>query len=135
MRREATCVTRCRRLNSVVIAVVALTLGHAQPIAVADPVERLAVRQVKPLLTLAVERGEAHGILNGAGADYVQRRFEVTTPIEIDVQRLHSLPQRGCGRLEVTTRQRAVLENGARHDQTLSYQVSFCRDGRFPQKH
>ena len=40
---------------------------------------------------------------------------------------------RGCGRLEVTTRQRDVLENGTRHDEVLTYQLSFCSDGRFPE--
>ena len=57
-----------------------------------------------------------------------------TTPIEIDVATLHALPQPGCARLEVTTRQRDVLEQGKRADQELRWQVSFCRDGSFPEK-
>ena len=76
----------------------------------------------------------AHGVLTGPGADYVRRRFDATTPIEIDVATLHALPQPGCARLEVTTRQRDVLEQGKRADQELRWQVSFCRDGSFPEK-
>jgi hypothetical protein len=62
------------------------------------------------------------------------RRFDATAPIEIDVATLHALPQPGCARLEVTTRQRDVLEQGKRADQELRWQVSFCRDGSFPEK-
>ena len=64
----------------------------------------------------------------------VQRRFDTTSPIEIDVRRLRALPQAGCGRLEVTTRQRAVLVAGQRQDQELVYQLSYCADGRFPEE-
>ena len=86
-----------------------------------------------PLLALAAERA-ARTAFTGPGADYVRRRFDATTPIEIDVATLHALPQPGCARLEVTTRQRDVLEQGKRADQELRWQVSFCRDGSFPEK-
>lgn len=115
-----------------------LALGHtvagAQAAPSATATERIAVTEIRPLLRLAAERGEAHGVLSGPGADYVRRRFDAATPIEIDVRRLHPLPQAGCGRLEVTTHQRGVLENGTRHDQELVYQISFCSDGRFPER-
>lgn len=100
----------------------------------AQPTLRIPVSEIKPLLALAAERGAAHGVLTGPGADYVRRRFDATTPIEIDVSTLHALPQPGCARLEVTTRQRDVLEQGKRADQELRWQVSFCRDGSFPEK-
>lgn len=111
-----------------------LVIGQVQSAPAATPAERLTVTEIKPLLRLAAEHGEAHGILSGPGADYVRRRFDATTPIEIEVRRLHPLPQPGCGRLEVTTHQRAVLENGSRHDQKLAYELSFCSNGRFPEK-
>ena len=100
----------------------------------AQTTQRIPVTEIKPLLALAAERGVAHGVLTGPGADYVRRRFDATAPIEIDVQTLHALPQPGCARLEVTTRQRDVLEQGKRADQELRWQVSFCRDGSFPEK-
>jgi hypothetical protein len=34
----------------------------------------------------------------------------------------------------VTTRQKDVLEKAKRGDKELVYQVSYCRDGRFPEK-
>ena len=102
--------------------------GHAQT------TPRIPVSEIKPLLALAAVRGVAHGVLTGPGADYMRRRFDATTPIEIDVQTLHALPQPGCARLEVTTLQRDVLEQGKRSDQELRGQVSFCRDGSFPEK-
>lgn len=100
----------------------------------AQTTQSIPVTAIKPLLALAAERGAAHGVLTGPGADYMRRRFDATAPIEIDVSTLHALPQAGCARLEVTTRQRDVLEQGKRADQELRWQVSFCRDGSFPEK-
>ena len=100
----------------------------------AQTTQRIPVSEIKPLLRLAAERGAAHGVLTGPGADYVRRRFDATAPIEIDVQTLHALPRPGCARLEVTTRQRDVLELGKRGDQELRWQISFCRDGSFAEK-
>ena len=115
------------------LAAVALGALVAMP-SQAQTTQRIPVTEIKPLLALAAERGAAHGLLTGPGADYMRRRFDATTPIEIDVQTLHALPQPGCARLEVTTRQRDVLEHGKRSDQELRWQVSFCRDGSFPEK-
>ena len=112
-------------------ATACMTVMSASP---ASAVERIAVTEIKPLLMRAAERGEAHGVLTGTGAVYLQRRFDTTSPIEVDVKRLRALPQIGCGRLEVTTRQRAVLVNGNRADQELTYQLNFCADGRFPEE-
>jgi len=100
----------------------------------AQTTQRIPVTEIKPLLAIAAERGAAHGVLTGPGADYMRRRFDANTPIEIDVSTLDALPQPGCARLEVTTRQRDVLEQGKRVDQELRWQVSFCRDGSFPEK-
>ena len=91
------------------------------------------VSEIKPLLKLAIERGSARGVIVGEAATYVRQKFDSSTPIEIDVRSLHALPQPGCSRLEVTTRQKDVLENGKRADKELTYQVSYCRDGRFPE--
>ena len=122
-------VARCRH----VLAAVALGALVAMP-SQAQTTQRIPVTEIKPLLTLAAERGAAHGVLTGPGADYMRRRFDATAPIEIDVATLHALPQPGCARLEVTTRQRDVLQQGKRADQELRWQVSFCRDGSFPEK-
>ncbi len=120
--------TRRRALAAGLLAAWLATPLHAQT------TQRIAVTEIKPLLALAAERGAAHGVLTGPGADYVRRRFDATTPIEIDVRTLHALPQPGCARLEVTTRQRGVLEHGKRGDQELQWQISFCSDGSFPEK-
>ena len=119
---------RRHALAAVLLGALLAMPGHAQT------TQRIPVTEIKPLLTLAAARGEAHGVLTGPGADYVRRRFEATAPIEIDVRALHALPQPGCARLEVTTRQRDVLEHGKRGDQELQWQISFCRDGSFPEK-
>lgn len=119
--------------RQVALAVVALGALLAMP-SHAQTTQRIVVTEIKPLLALAAERGAAHGVLTGPGAEYMRRRFDATAPIEIDVATLHALPQPGCARLEVTTRQRDVLEQGKRADQELRWQVSFCRDGSFPEK-
>lgn len=121
------------RALPVAMAAVAIAFGTIQP-TFAAAIERIAVSEIKPLLMRAAEQGVAHGVLGGTGAAYVQRRFDTTSPIEIDVRSLRALPQAGCGRLEVTTRQRAVLVAGQRQDQELVYQLSYCADGRFPEE-
>ena len=102
---------------------------------VASAAERVPVASVKPLLLAALERGEAHGELIGDAASFMRGRFGSTAPIEIDVRAIGQLRQAGCQRLEVTTRQDAVRE--ARDQPStrkeLVYQVSYCRDGRFPE--
>ena len=115
----------CVALTLILSLILPLPAGAAEPIAVTD---------IKPLLMRAAAHGAAHGVLTGAGAAYVQRRFDTTSPIEIDVRRLHVLAQTGCGRLEVTTRQREVLIDGKRGPRELVYQLSFCADGRFAEK-
>ena len=102
--------------------------------AAAEPAARVEVTGIKPLLVRAIEQGSAHGVLVGEPASYVRQKFDSSSPIEIDVRALHALPQPGCSRLEVTTRQKDVLENTKRGDKELVYQVSYCREGRFPDK-
>jgi len=99
----------------------------------AQPTDRVSVPELKPLLKLAIERGAVRGVIVGESASYVRQKFDTTAPIEIDVRALHALPQPGCSRLEVSTRQKDVLENGKRADRELTYQVSYCRDGQFPE--
>ena len=115
------------------MAAFALACSSVQ-LTAAAAIERIEVSEIKPLLRRAAEQGVAYGVLVGTGAAYAQRRFDTTSPIEIDVRRLRTLPPAGCGRLEVTTHQRAVLVEGERHDQALVYQLSFCADGQFPQE-
>jgi len=105
-----------------------LVLAHD---AAGEPFARTQVTEIKPLLIRAIEQGSAHGVLVNEAATYVRQKFDSSTPIEIDVR---ALPQPGCSRLEVTTRQKDVLEKTKRSDKELIYQVSYCRDGRFPDK-
>lgn len=100
----------------------------------AQPLSRTEVTEIKPLLLRAIDQGAAHGVLVGESATYLRQKFDARSPIEIDVQALHPLPQPGCSRLEVKTRQKDVLEKTQRSDKELVYQVSYCRDGRFPDK-
>jgi hypothetical protein len=119
-----------------------LALAAAFPLALctahaAGPAEntpRQAVSDLKPLLARAAAEGSARGTLTGASAQAIARRFQTDAPIEIDVRRLQRLPQPGCGRLEVTTRQRDVNQSGKRGDQEMVYQISYCADGRFPEE-
>ena len=108
-----------------------LVLAHG---AEGAPLARIQVTEIKPLLIRAIEQGSAHGVLVGEAATYLRQKFDSSTPIEIDVRSLHALPQAGCSRLEVTTRQKDVLEKTKRDDKELVYQLSYCRDGRFPDK-
>lgn len=115
------------------LALVLAVTGTAAP-SFAQPGDRVPVPDIKPLLKGAIEHGAARGVIVGEAAAYVRQRFDTAAPIEVDVKRLHALPQPGCNRLEVTTRQLAVSENGKRGDKELVYQLSYCRDGTFPEK-
>lgn len=109
------------------------SLAHSQN-ASANPSARIQVSDIKPLLIRAIDQGAAQGVLVGEAAAYVRQKFESNAPVEMDVRTLYALPQPGCSRLEVTTRQKDVLEKAKRGDTELTYQVSYCRDGRFPEK-
>ena len=100
----------------------------------AESTPRQAVSDLKPLLARAAAEGSARGTLTSPGAQAIARRFQTDAPIEIDVRRIQRLPQPGCGRLEVTTRQRDVTQAGKRGDQEMVYQLSYCADGRFPEE-
>jgi hypothetical protein len=68
------------------VAIFATACMTVMSASAATAVERIAVTEIKPLLMRAAERGEAHGVLTGTGAAYLQRRFETASPIEVDVQ-------------------------------------------------
>ncbi len=112
----------------------ALALALSLALCTADATERMAVTSLRPLLARAAAEGSARGTLTGPGAQAIARRFQTDGPIEIDVRRIQRLPQPGCGRLEVTTRQREVNQSGKRGDQEMVYQISYCADGRFPEE-
>ena len=96
--------------------------------------ERMPATTIKPLLIAAINRGESHGVLVGEAAAFMRGRFGSNAPVEIDVKTLATLPQPGCKRLEVTTRQSDVTEAASTAPvlKKLVYQVSYCRTGRFP---
>ena len=114
------------------IAPLVVPTAHAAGPAETTPLQ--AVTDLKPLLARAAAEGSARGTLTGPGAQAIARRFQTDAPIEIDVRRIQRLPQPGCGRLEVTTRQHDVNQSGKRGDQEMVYQLSYCADGRFPEE-
>lgn len=95
----------------------------------AQPIQRLPVTDLRPLLKHAIDHGSAHGILVGEAAAFMRRRFGADAPIEIDVRTIQILRDPGCHRLEVTTRQAVVIQQGQPQDQQLTYQLNYCRDG------
>jgi hypothetical protein len=111
-----------------------LALGIAHATDRAETTPRQPVTDLKPLLARTAAEGSAGGTLTGPSAQVIARRFQTDAPIEIDVRRLQRLPQPGCGRLEVTTRQRDVNQFGKSGDQEMVYQISYCADGRFPEE-
>ena len=124
-----------RTLPSLALAVaLSVVLCPAQAADPAESIPRQTVTDLKPLLARAAAEGSASGTLVGPGAQAIARRFQTDAPIEIDVRRIQRLPQPGCGRLEVTTRQRDVIQTGKRVDQEMVYQISYCADGRFPEE-
>jgi len=109
-----------------------LTLSAA--IADAATTPRTPVSDLRPLMTQAIAEGSARGRLVGPGADYIARRFGFTSPIEVDVLRMHAENKPGCARLKVITRQKGAANADQGRDQELVYQVSYCADGRLLDK-
>lgn len=109
----------------------------ALPMAV-NAANRMPITNVRPLLMAAINSpdGSARGVMVGEVAEVMLKRMGSANPIEVDVRMLHDLPQAGCKRLEVTTRQKAVIEPGKKlpEDKSLIYKVSFCGNGKFPEK-
>lgn len=120
----------------------AVVLSAALLTGAAGAVERQPVENVKSLLVDAVIYGEAHGYLAGEMGKKTQEMFRTAYPMEIDVEAVAALPQRGCKRLRVTTRQRAVIEPKVKgykqvdgpDDKTMIFDMNMCEDGRFPRE-
>lgn len=98
--------------------------------------DRMPIKDVRPLLVAAINSpsGVAQGVMVGEVVEVMLKRMGSANPIEVDVKTLHDLPQAGCKRLEVITRQKAVIEPGKKlpEDKFLSYKINFCANGRFP---
>jgi len=116
------------------LLVVAWTLTTAH-VCAAAPSERVPVTTLRPLLLAALAHGAAQGMLVGEAVPFMTQHFGTAAPIEIDVRALHPLPQPGCQRLEVTTTQHAVIDpkTARAQDAKLIYQISYCRNGDFPE--
>ena len=138
--------TARQRFGVAVLA--ALTLGASA--AEADGIGRVEVTSVRPLLIAAIENGEAHGTLAGENVDTVRRLFRTQEPMFVDVKAIRELGELGCKRLQVTTtlkgaypderglkvmteQERIRTKNGTLpQDVQFAYQISFCRNGKFP---
>lgn len=107
-----------------------------QPAVPIEPVQRVAVSELRPLLlaALGAADGRSHGVLNGALADAITRRFGTTAPILVDVTTQKRYAQPGCSRLQLQIRQDGVLLPGASQPrtQTLDVGIDYCLDGLPP---
>ena len=111
---------------------IALLLCLATGTALAQSTAPAPVTSVKPLLIEALAHGESSGELVGPAAEAMRRRFRTEAPISIHVTRLKALDEAGCSRLQISSTQAGVIESGKPQDLELRYQISYCRDGRFP---
>lgn len=137
-------------LRRVVLALQAIVVAGIPGQALA--LDRVEVSSVRPLFIAAIENGESHGILTGENAQFMANMFKTREPMEVDVKAVRDLKESGCKRLEVTTTQRGVYpderaiqlmteaerlatRNGTiAQDIKFTYQISYCRSGRFPKQ-
>ena len=102
----------------------------------AQATERIPVADARPLMIAAIDSstGEAHGVLAGALADAITRRFKATSPVYIDVTTERRYRQAGCSRLKVSFWQEGVLWPGASlaKKQMIDMGINYCRDGLPP---
>jgi len=95
---------------------------------------QMQVQTIKPLLIVAIDHGNADGVLVGPVADAMATQFGSHEPIRVSVRAVKPLTDPECRRLEVTTSQASVVEAGKRPaPKKLVYEINFCRDGRFPE--
>lgn len=101
-----------------------------------------ANESIRPLLLDAIKNGQAHGEMGGQVREAFARMFGSTAPILVIVERLEELATSGCYRLRVTTTQAGIYEFDPKTrvrsltpaDQRLSYKVSYCANGHFPEE-
>ena len=104
-------------------------------VADAAAIERQKVSDIRPLLVMALDHGEAHGVLTGEAAQWMAQLFKTTAPIEIDVKTVRTLSQPGCKRLAITTAQDGVWDfnrserAAAPERKAFTWMVNYCRDG------
>jgi len=113
----------------------AIALLTSLPVADAAAIERQQVSDLRPLLIVALDHGEAHGVLTGEAAQGLAQAFKTTAPIEIDVRTVKTLRQPGCQRLAITTAQDGVWDfnrterAAAPERKAFTWMVNYCRDG------
>lgn len=121
-----------------VLAIVALLLG-SEGAASAQPEPRTEVDGVRPLLEKALREGSARGRLVGAIAEAMRKEFKTDAPLLVDVDAIAPLPDAGCKRLRIVTRQDGVVERMSRdgplaaaQPMVLGYEINYCADGSRP---
>ena len=121
-----------RDLRAGLLAIILLT---SLPMADAAAIERQQVSDLRPLLIVALDHGEAHGVLTGEAAQGIAQAFKTTAPIEVDVRTVKTLRQPGCQRLAITTAQDGVWDfnrterAAAPERKAFTWMVNYCRDG------
>jgi len=117
---------------------VAIALACLAWIPPAPAIERANVTDIKPLLAMALDRGEAHGVLVVEAAQWIAQYFRTTAPIEVDVKTVKQLSRPGCMRLAITTAQDGVWDYNrerradAPERKAFTWMVNYCRDGSLP---
>ena len=95
-------------------------------------IERASVTDLKPLLAMALARGEAHGVLVGEAAQWIAQYFRTT------VKTVKQLSRAGCMRLAITSAQDGFLDYNregraeAPVRKAFTWMVNYCRDGSLP---
>jgi len=120
-----------------------LTLFALVSLAAAAPAvaELPTVASLRPLMLVAIQEGHAEGAYDTPDSRaFFVREFGTSAPLEYRVRRvafLDGLP--GCARLEVNARQSGVLDRNAEtrsqtpEEMAVTWQVSYCADGSFPE--
>lgn len=116
-----------------------LLSGTSLAVLAAGPAsEPTRVDNVRPLLVSAIDSpsGEAHGVLIGPMAEAINRRFQTTAPIRIDVTTIKRFSEAGCSRLKVLFSQDGVLlpKTSAPERRTIEFGINYCRDGLPPRQ-
>ena len=93
------------------------------------------LNDMRPFVLEAINSGEAHGILAGDAAKFIQEKLGATTPLRVNVTRITKYKQPGCARLNAQFLQDDVKFPGeiVGTSREIDFQFNYCLDGRPPQ--
>ncbi len=100
---------------------------------------RIEIDSIQPLLGIAMTQGKAYGFIPVKADSNWGKAFKSSSPILVDVERLHLLSEKGCARFTVKNTQDNVVDADLKAGKTMpaqtrtaAYAMNYCLNGGLP---